>query len=190
MIYTFYSFKGGVGRSMALANVAELLCDLGLKVLIVDFDLEAPGLERYFDSPNVLISADEVEEKRGLIDLLVSYNSLRQLLQPAPVEPTTIEVNLAVNQPALAGNKTNSFRSAPSEEIIERPFPVEPLETFIHQIYRPNAEGGEIHLLPAGQRANDSRSHDPLRQFGRCMRDSEEFARYAERVRAFPWNEF
>ena len=23
MIYTFYSFKGGVGRSMALANVAE-----------------------------------------------------------------------------------------------------------------------------------------------------------------------
>jgi len=25
MIYTFYSYKGGVGRSMALANIAELL---------------------------------------------------------------------------------------------------------------------------------------------------------------------
>ena len=48
MICTFYSYKGGVGRSMALANVADRLCRYGLKTLIVDFDLEAPGLERYF----------------------------------------------------------------------------------------------------------------------------------------------
>jgi cellulose biosynthesis protein BcsQ len=47
-IVTFYSYKGGVGRSMALANVALLLARHGLKVLAVDWDLEAPGLERYF----------------------------------------------------------------------------------------------------------------------------------------------
>ncbi len=47
-IATFYSYKGGVGRSMALANVALLLAQRGLKVLAVDCDLEAPGLERYF----------------------------------------------------------------------------------------------------------------------------------------------
>jgi MinD-like ATPase involved in chromosome partitioning or flagellar assembly len=47
-IVTFYSYKGGVGRSMALANVAILLARRGLKVLAVDWDLEAPGLERYF----------------------------------------------------------------------------------------------------------------------------------------------
>src|SRR5690349_15015464 len=47
-IVTFYSYKGGVGRSMALANVAVLLARRGLKVLVVDWDLEAPGLERYF----------------------------------------------------------------------------------------------------------------------------------------------
>lgn len=47
-IVTFYSYKGGVGRSMALANVALLLAQRGLKVLAVDCDLEAPGLERYF----------------------------------------------------------------------------------------------------------------------------------------------
>src|SRR5215472_16132980 len=47
-IVTFYSYKGGVGRSMALANIAILLAQRGLKVLVVDFDLEAPGLERYF----------------------------------------------------------------------------------------------------------------------------------------------
>ncbi|MBR1199537.1 AAA family ATPase [Bradyrhizobium sp. AUGA SZCCT0158] len=47
-IVTFYSYKGGVGRSMALANVAVLLARQGKKVLMVDWDLEAPGLENYF----------------------------------------------------------------------------------------------------------------------------------------------
>ena len=45
IIYTFYSFKGGVGRTMALANVAALLAKWGYSVLVVDWDLEAPGLE-------------------------------------------------------------------------------------------------------------------------------------------------
>jgi MinD-like ATPase involved in chromosome partitioning or flagellar assembly len=44
---TFYSFKGGVGRTMALANVAAQLARMGRKVLLVDFDLEAPGLETF-----------------------------------------------------------------------------------------------------------------------------------------------
>src|SRR5215510_11396219 len=84
MIYTFYSFKGGVGRSMAMANVAEIMYQLGLKVLLIDFDLEAPGLERYFKVPEAKRSADEIETSRGLIDLLVSYNSLRKMLRSAP----------------------------------------------------------------------------------------------------------
>ena len=33
---------------MALANIAVLLSRHGLEVLVVDWDLEAPGLERYF----------------------------------------------------------------------------------------------------------------------------------------------
>ena len=54
-IITFYSFKGGTGRSMALANVASLLARGGIgaesagarPVLAIDWDLEAPGLHRY-----------------------------------------------------------------------------------------------------------------------------------------------
>ncbi len=48
-IVTFYSYKGGVGRTMTLANVAVLLAQRGLRTLVVDWDLEAPGLEQYFD---------------------------------------------------------------------------------------------------------------------------------------------
>jgi cellulose biosynthesis protein BcsQ len=47
-IVTFYSFKGGVGRSMALANVGFLAAMNGLRVLVMDWDLEAPGLGYYF----------------------------------------------------------------------------------------------------------------------------------------------
>jgi len=39
----FYSYKGGVGRSLALANTAYELAQQGSKVLILDLDLEAPG---------------------------------------------------------------------------------------------------------------------------------------------------
>jgi cellulose biosynthesis protein BcsQ len=44
---TFYSYKGGVGRSMALANVAAHLASRGRRVMMVDFDLEAPGLDAF-----------------------------------------------------------------------------------------------------------------------------------------------
>lgn len=46
-IITFYSYKGGTGRSMAVANVGWMLALSGYKVLAVDWDLEAPGLHRY-----------------------------------------------------------------------------------------------------------------------------------------------
>lgn len=39
----FYSYKGGVGRSMALAHCAAEWARRGRKVLIIDLDLEAPG---------------------------------------------------------------------------------------------------------------------------------------------------
>ena len=47
-IITFYSYKGGAGRSMALANLAWVLASNGKRVLVIDWDLEAPGLHRYF----------------------------------------------------------------------------------------------------------------------------------------------
>jgi MinD-like ATPase involved in chromosome partitioning or flagellar assembly len=68
MIFTFYSYKGGVGRSMALANMAELFYQSGSKVLVVDWDLEAPGIERFFP-----IDAEKIQSKPGVLDLILSY---------------------------------------------------------------------------------------------------------------------
>lgn len=62
---TFYSFKGGTGRSMALANVAIELAKRGRRVLIVDFDLEAPGLDTFRigdNSPSSLGLVDYIHE--------------------------------------------------------------------------------------------------------------------------------
>jgi len=47
-IITFCSYVGGVGRTMAVANVAALLAQRGYKVLTIDLDLETPGLDKYF----------------------------------------------------------------------------------------------------------------------------------------------
>ena len=65
-VTTFYSFKGGVGRSMALTNVAVELAQRGRRVLAVDFDLEAPGLDT-FDLPR---PADLVP---GMVDFVSQY---------------------------------------------------------------------------------------------------------------------
>ncbi|WP_203072902.1 KGGVGR-motif variant AAA ATPase [Falsiroseomonas ponticola] len=43
-IVVFASHKGGVGRSTALAVSAASLSDAGFNVLVIDLDLEAPGL--------------------------------------------------------------------------------------------------------------------------------------------------
>lgn len=69
-IVTFYSFKGGTGRTMALANLGWILASQGLRVLVVDWDLEAPGLHRYY---HPLLIDPELRGTPGLIDLLRDY---------------------------------------------------------------------------------------------------------------------
>ena len=69
IVYTFYSFKGGVGRTMALANVAALLAKWGHSVLVVDWDLEAPGLERFFEGQKPDIQRVRATTP-GIVDLV------------------------------------------------------------------------------------------------------------------------
>jgi cellulose biosynthesis protein BcsQ len=87
-IITFYSYKGGTGRSMALANIATLLVrqkSAKRGVLMIDWDLEAPGLHRYFADrvtrrfgPD---SNDAYLKHPGLIEL---FQGLREHVESMP----------------------------------------------------------------------------------------------------------
>lgn len=71
MVVSFYSYKGGVGRTFALANVAILLSKWEYKVLCVDLDLEAPGLTHYLQ-PNLVLDESEKKEvsTKGMIEIV------------------------------------------------------------------------------------------------------------------------
>ena len=62
-VVTFYSYKGGTGRTMALSNLAVLLArqqNATTPVLMIDWDMEAPGLHHYFEHS---------EERPGVLEL-------------------------------------------------------------------------------------------------------------------------
>lgn len=81
-VITFYSYKGGTGRSMALANAACWLTRRGGgregRVLMMDWDLEAPGLHRYFEARG---GPAEAFDRPGVIDYFVA---LRDRLDGEP----------------------------------------------------------------------------------------------------------
>ena len=75
-VISFYSYKGGTGRSMAVANIACLLAkhvDLSAnRVLVTDWDLESPGLHNYFSSSEQA----EFKNQKGIIDYFVDLHRL------------------------------------------------------------------------------------------------------------------
>src|SRR5687767_9627324 len=79
MIVTFYSYKGGVGRSFCLANVAVQLARWGNRVLCVDFDLDAPGLHEYF-RPFLTGSP-----ARGLVEVVAGESEWQDAVEPVAV---------------------------------------------------------------------------------------------------------
>lgn len=60
----FFSIKGGVGRSTSLAATAWHLAQRGLKVLVLDLDLESPGLSS-------ALLPQERQPKYGITDWLI-----------------------------------------------------------------------------------------------------------------------
>lgn len=84
---TFYSYKGGVGRTLAAANFAVYLAKLGLKTVVIDFDLEAPGIDAKFPLLKV------PTEQKGILDYILDYQqnnddpgSIKQICLQVPVE--------------------------------------------------------------------------------------------------------
>lgn len=79
-IVGFYSFKGGLGRTTALALTAIHLARKGQRVVLMDFDLEAPGLASIFASDELGIN-----QTRGIVDYLTDLSSLKFPLEDLPL---------------------------------------------------------------------------------------------------------
>ena len=123
---TFYSFKGGVGRTLALVNVAAQLAKMGRKVLLVDFDLEAPGLETFdrlrppeYHPVKVTRSVDE----GGLISV-----ETRKRYTPT--------------QPGMVEYVTEYMRSKSAPDVRDYVYSAGPV----------GKKGGQLWVMPAGRR--------------------------------------
>jgi tetratricopeptide (TPR) repeat protein len=82
---TFYSYKGGVGRTLALVNTANRLAEFGKKVCIMDFDLEAPGLN-YKYKQNI-----NGEIRQGLVDYIYEF-AVNDVL-PGSISDYSVEIH-------------------------------------------------------------------------------------------------
>src|SRR5215470_15693090 len=121
-IVTFYSYKGGTGRSMALANVAHILAwrlSPPQNVLMIDWDLEAPGLHKYFldelkvNFPDATARSypKALTEKPGLIDFMHKVAAFYEAQYPSG--------GLAVNCAETDAAET-AFRGALSSHPLEK----------------------------------------------------------------------
>jgi hypothetical protein len=93
---------------MALANTAVLLARGGSRVLIVDWDLEAPGLHKYFEkfSPR---TSEEIAAKSGIVDLLFGL----QNEQVVSWRDAIINIEIASNSSAFKLDFISAGRSSP-----------------------------------------------------------------------------
>lgn len=84
-IISFYSYKGGVGRTVALIQTAYMLAKEGKKVLLMDLDLEAPSFYEIFN--------EYIKNNLGLVDYLY-----QELYSNRKIELTEIitKLNLSV----------------------------------------------------------------------------------------------
>lgn len=72
-IVTFYSYKGGMGRTTTLTSYAlDLALNHNKKVCIIDCDFEAPGYLNFFNLGNNEILKSGA--KNGIVEYLTDYN--------------------------------------------------------------------------------------------------------------------
>lgn len=95
--FTFYSYKGGTGRSLLVANAARYLASLGKRVVAIDFDLEAPGLHyKMHIGRSAGGRAGDALPEVGVVDYLLAIadgdsnpKPLSRYIMPVPLPKST-----------------------------------------------------------------------------------------------------
>ncbi|MGC8490123.1 MAG: KGGVGR-motif variant AAA ATPase [Syntrophobacteraceae bacterium] len=150
-VTTFYSFKGGVGRTLLLANVGVCLALKGRKVLLWDLDVEAPGMHFIPEfTPQPAAS-------RGFLEWLLEWQDKRGM--PLPPGSSALSelyrcVQAVFRIPGLSilpafGEKADSARLY--QDILWQQFlvddPAKGLELFRSIIEFLGEKGGYDHIL-------------------------------------------
>lgn len=127
--FTFYSYKGGTGRTLLVANTARYLADLGKRVVALDFDLEAPGLHYKLRTERTAGRTGEVPPERGVVDYLLAASAggteafpLSQYLVRVPLPRTTTgELYLMPAGSAPSGDYWRSLTSLTRGDFFANP---------------------------------------------------------------------
>jgi MinD-like ATPase involved in chromosome partitioning or flagellar assembly len=84
---TFYAYKGGTGRTLALANAAVYLARLKQRVFVIDLDLEAPGLHHKL----ALCPGGSLRTiDRGMVDYIHTFVAEQRI--PEKLAPYTLAI--------------------------------------------------------------------------------------------------
>lgn len=152
-VVTFYSYKGGVGRSMALASVAALLAKWGHRVLVVDWDLEAPGLEKYFERAPSTVRGSRAKTP-GVLDLLLAVQRGERIdwrdcrLQAIPYDGRKIDL-------ISAGRTSETYVEDVQHLDWDRLFAERDLGAFLHQMRQEWAQQYDFVLIDSRTGIND-----------------------------------
>ncbi|MFJ6834097.1 FxSxx-COOH system tetratricopeptide repeat protein [Streptomyces sp. NPDC091209] len=82
-IVTFYSFKGGAGRTMALANAAWIIASKGKSVLVIDWDLEAPDLHLYYGA---FLPFSDLGQSNGVLEMFSAFAGAATAATPDEIQ--------------------------------------------------------------------------------------------------------
>ena len=118
----FYGLKGGVGRSTAMAILAYHLAKKGKNVLLIDFDLESPGLSGLMLPPDRMAEfgivdwfvEDAVGQGNEILPAMISICPLSQ------AEGVTGRIQVAaasgMNEPAYLAKLSRVYADIPRKE--------------------------------------------------------------------------
>ena len=109
-IVGFYSFKGGLGRTTALVLTAMHLARTGAKVVLLDFDIEAPGLATLFvnDYP-------DLSKIGGVVDYLVDLSCIKYEDDIIKLE----DYYYTINQQGIVGSMGGELLVFPASKMDE-----------------------------------------------------------------------
>ena len=142
----FYSYKGGTGRTLALANIARFAARAGKKVLAIDMDLEAPGL-----AYKLVLREQGPFRNRGLVGSLL--DTIQQGEVPADIGAYVVD--------AVVSPKLGPVESVPGGWLKLVPAGVAPSPNYF----------GDLRALALDQRVQSGAAADVLHRLFEKLRE-------------------